>query len=480
MAVSLIRSAESHSGTTGSVSEVSFTFAVGQAGDAPKGILVFVFQGVLDTDQITSVTYGGTSVPALSGANAYDTSTEKGRCKTFFLGVNVPSGAPSGGVVVNRTNSTTTMYAVAYLLGGAANLRSFGTPYVLNNNAVMAQQSFAAGATTTQIFAAAYSGGVTVPTGTNMTIGTGTYLLYAAYAFFSGYETTPTTGTRTRGFICATDDLGYVILAVGEVVGYAATGQADAVSGLSGAATVKRAATGAAGAIVTAASSTANVTRAASGVAGDVVTGLSGTATVTEGVSVYPATGQADASTAVSGTATVKRAATGVVDAATALPSAALTVKRAATGSVSTSTDLSGAATAKHPATGVAGAVTTGTDGIAAVIRLVGTTPSIEVVTGLSGDATVTEAPAENYATGQVDVATVLSGTANVTRAATGSVTSSTTVSGAALAKFGVTGSVSSYTGVSGSATKYGGGERLLRSLYLYCLVLGRRHHDGL
>lgn len=216
MTVNLIRAAESHTGTTGSVSQTSFTWAVGQASDAPKGILVFVFQGTANAEAITSVVYGGKTVPALTGGRAADTTTEPGACKAFLLGSAVPSGVQS--VVVNRTSNTTTMYAVAYLLGGAADLCLFTTPYILSNNAAMAQQSIVAGAGTTQIFAAAYSGGVTVPTCANMTIGTGTYLLYAAYAFFSAYETTPTTGTRTRGLTCATDDLAYVIVTVGEII----------------------------------------------------------------------------------------------------------------------------------------------------------------------------------------------------------------------------------------------------------------------
>lgn len=220
MAISLIRSAESHTGSTGSVSENSFTFAVGQAGDAPKGILIFVFQGVAYAEKTSSVTYGGTTVPAFgTDLASWDTTTEPGRVRAFFLGSSVPQGAPSGGVVVNRTNDTTTMYAVAYLLGGSTDLEEKAR-YTAGStgNAAAAQQSIAAGSMTTQIFAALYSGGPTLATGSNMTApSTSTSLAYSSYSFQAGHETTPTTGTRTRGLTLATDDLGYIIIALGEV-----------------------------------------------------------------------------------------------------------------------------------------------------------------------------------------------------------------------------------------------------------------------
>ena len=45
MAVGVIRAALSHASASASVSQSSFTFTLGQAGDAPKGVLVLVFQG---------------------------------------------------------------------------------------------------------------------------------------------------------------------------------------------------------------------------------------------------------------------------------------------------------------------------------------------------------------------------------------------------------------------------------------------------
>ena len=59
MAVGFLRAAASHTaGGSFSVSQASFTWALGQAGDAPEGILVLVGQGVANADSVTSVTYG--------------------------------------------------------------------------------------------------------------------------------------------------------------------------------------------------------------------------------------------------------------------------------------------------------------------------------------------------------------------------------------------------------------------------------------
>lgn len=229
------------------------------------------------------------------------------------------------------------------------------------------------------------------------------------------------------GLLSATRILAHYTAAAAAAAGtvYPATGRVDSSTAASGTATVERAATGAAGGVVTGASAAAFAKHFATALV-SVVTTLSGAA-----FRRHPATGTVAAVTGSSATPTTKRAATG---------------------SAAAATGLSGTAKAKHPTSGTAGAVTTGTSGIAAAIRLAGTAPSINVVTGLQGDATVTEAPTVNYATGHVDAVAGLSGRANVTRKATGSVSSITGLSGAGLAKYGVTGSVSSTTSVSGAA----------------------------
>jgi hypothetical protein len=219
VAISLIRTTESHTGTTGSVSQASYTWALGQAGDAPKGIVVFTMQGVSATEVATAVTYGGVSLSKVSGASAADTSTEPGRVTAWFLGSSVPSGAPTGGIVVTRTNNTTVQYAVGFLLGGARDTRIVGTPVLEQENGTIAAQTIDDGlgsGQTSIVLAAAYSGDNTPApaAATSMTTAgqlSGTY----AYSFGSAYETTPTFGSRSRGCSQTTsDDRAHVIIAV--------------------------------------------------------------------------------------------------------------------------------------------------------------------------------------------------------------------------------------------------------------------------
>ena|SRR5450830_579543 len=159
------------------------------------------------------------------------------------------------------------------------------------------------------------------------------------------------------------------------------------------------------------------------------------------GPQLYSATGTVGSTTAISGAATVKRKATGATAGAVVTGlSGASTARHPTSGTVVATTGLNGTATARHPVTGLAGAVTTGTSGIATVERLAGTVAPNNVVTTLSGAATVTGAQTGNQATGQANAVTGLLGTANVTRAATGSVSSSTGIAGAAQTRFVVTG----------------------------------------
>src|SRR3990170_4196981 len=70
----------------------------------PRGVVVFVANLVSAANIVTSVTYGGVTVPAVSGGAAADSAGEPGYCSTYFLGAGVP--ALGGAVVVNRTNNT--------------------------------------------------------------------------------------------------------------------------------------------------------------------------------------------------------------------------------------------------------------------------------------------------------------------------------------------------------------------------------------
>lgn len=110
MAIGFDAVSESHTGTTGSTSGSSFSWDHTPVG-TPKGVLIFTFVNA-NADDATSVTYGGTTVPAVSGGRAASSNgTSPGDCKAWFLGSGVPTGTKT--VVVNRNTSGNAMYAVA-------------------------------------------------------------------------------------------------------------------------------------------------------------------------------------------------------------------------------------------------------------------------------------------------------------------------------------------------------------------------------
>ena len=66
-------SSESHTGITGSVSEAQFEWQHSPV-DTPRGLVVYVVGSLDATDIITSVTYGGVPMNAVTGGLAQDTS----------------------------------------------------------------------------------------------------------------------------------------------------------------------------------------------------------------------------------------------------------------------------------------------------------------------------------------------------------------------------------------------------------------------
>lgn len=119
MAVAFDASSESHTGTTGSVSQSSFNWTHTPVG-TPQGVLVFTFSTLSSNDNATAVSYGASSMTAVSGGRAVSTGgTYIGDVKAWFLGSSVPTGAQT--VTVTRTNNTDNMYAIAITVTAAAN-----------------------------------------------------------------------------------------------------------------------------------------------------------------------------------------------------------------------------------------------------------------------------------------------------------------------------------------------------------------------
>jgi hypothetical protein len=101
---------ESHTGTTGSVSEASFSWTHTPVG-TPRGVVVWVFNDGGNTDESTGVTYDSEAVSAQTGGVATHATAEVGHVKTYFKGSSVNTGAVT--VVVNRNNNSQFLYAIA-------------------------------------------------------------------------------------------------------------------------------------------------------------------------------------------------------------------------------------------------------------------------------------------------------------------------------------------------------------------------------
>lgn len=205
---------ESHTGTSGSASEASFSWTHTPVG-TPKGALVFVFTNA-DADYITSVTYGGTTMTRVSGGQAIDTAGEAGRTDTFFLGSSVPTSSQT--VTVTRTNNTTVMYATAMTVTADRDTETTGF-VLLQNNQTLAEQSVDDGSpgSNSVRFAGINSGLPDVPAaGTNSTVVAGIDL--GARVVQVVRETTAGQGARSIGFSSGTsDDVAAVHVAVREV-----------------------------------------------------------------------------------------------------------------------------------------------------------------------------------------------------------------------------------------------------------------------
>jgi len=152
----------------------------------------------------------------VAGGAAIDTAGEPGRVDTFFLGSSIPTGTQN--VVVNRTNNTTIMYAVATTVTAATNTEPTGI-ILLQEDGTFTAQSVNDGSTGSNSLrlAGGYTGGSNVlAAATGSTIGQS--IDFGVYCASSAYETTAGQGARNIGFnYGTTDDRAAVHLAVREI-----------------------------------------------------------------------------------------------------------------------------------------------------------------------------------------------------------------------------------------------------------------------
>jgi hypothetical protein len=222
MAVAHDAHSESHTGSVGSISEASFSWSHAGAASGVDGVLVFVVGLVTAGDDITSVTYGGVDVPAVTNGRAEDPAGELGSCKAFFLGsASIPQGTQT--VVVNRNNNTNELWAVAITItcsvaGKVGAVHEAGI-VTIQGDGTFAEQSITDGSpgTNSVRYACTFSGlAAFPPTGASST---------ALHNFDTGNqtaaavrETTAGQGARNVGFSSGTsDDRASVYLAIKEV-----------------------------------------------------------------------------------------------------------------------------------------------------------------------------------------------------------------------------------------------------------------------
>jgi hypothetical protein len=242
MAVGFDVASESHTGTTGSASQASFTW--NHAGGASaRGALVFVFGVVTNAlPPVTSVTYGGVTMTAVP-YTALDTDTEPGSVRAYYLD-NVATGTQA--VVVNRTNNTHVMYAVCYTVtaasatevylpgvktqgGTAANTAASSSGTGTGSPAGIALDDGSPG-TNSLRFLAQYYGASTVLTAVSAATTVGPSIDFGLYVIQTYRETSASQGSATIGPTATTaDDRAVIGLAVREIPAVTGSLTADAV-----------------------------------------------------------------------------------------------------------------------------------------------------------------------------------------------------------------------------------------------------------
>lgn len=105
-------SAESHTGTTGSTNQGSFTFTF-DGGASPQGVALCAFTSDSTTQNVTAIDVGGSAASVVSGGVAASDGTppgaggEDGVTTVWFLS-NPPTGSQT--YTVTRTNTANTVY----------------------------------------------------------------------------------------------------------------------------------------------------------------------------------------------------------------------------------------------------------------------------------------------------------------------------------------------------------------------------------
>lgn len=209
-------SSESHTGITGSVSEAQFEWQHSPV-DTPRGLVVYVVGSLDATDIITSVTYGGVPMNAVTGGLAQDTSGEAGFSKVYFLGTGIPTGEQT--VQVNRDITATPVWACCTTVTAISDTNYTGVLVEEENQLVTEENiddSSLGNGNGSLRFCGGFFGSSSISNPGDIGASS-TYLQgidYGAYNSVVVRETVSGVGSRPVGFINKNDDTALVYLAV--------------------------------------------------------------------------------------------------------------------------------------------------------------------------------------------------------------------------------------------------------------------------
>lgn len=190
-------------------------------GASPQGCVVLIVHGVVSTDIVAGVTYGG--VPMTRRQTNTDTATEAGRTYIYTLGSGVPTGTQT--LSVDKTEGTTTLHIVVLTLDAAGDL-TFVDSDGINENVANPTVTLQYGGQECMSFGALYWGGATPPGATGIASGC-TEIHNVDFVAFIAEEirqTTAGTSDFTIGYTTlATDDVAFSAVALTDAAGAAAT-----------------------------------------------------------------------------------------------------------------------------------------------------------------------------------------------------------------------------------------------------------------
>lgn len=215
MPVAHSSASESHTGTTASVNEASFSWTHTQTG-TPQGVVVFVHEMSIGTAGVTGATYGGKRLYKLGAA--FDNLGEPGRTTAYFRCNDLPSGNQS--IVVTRSAASAEEVYASAITVTASRIVGITAYAEAQADQALTEKSLDDGysgslGTNSMRYAAVFSGLNAPPAaGANSTLLTSFDTGNQTAAMVR--ETTAGKGARLVGFSGASDDVALISLCLRE------------------------------------------------------------------------------------------------------------------------------------------------------------------------------------------------------------------------------------------------------------------------